>query len=173
MGASGGGSARLHGLPGESLIIGASLAKGFGVPLAVLTGSDGLLRRFEAHSQTRVHASPPSAAVLAAARRALAFNAQHGEALRARLADRVAQWRSGMAAPGIACRGGSFPVQHLPGCAHLQQALRAAGVLALAQAGDGPGALTFMLRADQTPGQLEQTMDLLEHHIRRRYARSI
>ena len=51
--------------------------------------------------------------------------------------------------------------------------LRAAGVLALAQAGDGPGALTFLLRADQTPGQLEQAMDLLEHHIRRRYARSI
>ena len=173
MGASGGGSARLHGLPGESLIIGASLAKGFGVPLAVLAGSDGLLRRFEAHSQTRVHASPPSAAVLAAARRALALNAQHGEALRARLADRVAQWRSGMAAAGIACRGGSFPVQRLPGRAHLQPALRAAGVLALAQAGDGPGALTFLLRADQTPGQLQQAMDLLEHHIRRRYARSI
>lgn len=179
MGTQGGGSARRHGLQGGydkaggHLIVGASLAKGFGVPLAVLAGSDALLRRFAAHSQTRVHASPPSAAVLAAARRALALNAQHGDALRARLADRVAQWRSGMAAAGIACRGGSFPVQRLPGCAHLQPALHAAGVLALAQAGDGPGALTFLLRADQTPRQLEQAMDLLEHHIRRRYARSV
>ncbi|MEG2964780.1 MAG: 8-amino-7-oxononanoate synthase, partial [Janthinobacterium sp.] len=51
-GAQGGGSARLHGLQGEALIIGASLAKGFGVPLAVLAGSHGLLRRFMAHSQT-------------------------------------------------------------------------------------------------------------------------
>jgi 8-amino-7-oxononanoate synthase len=178
-GAAGGGSARLHGLrggydqAGGHLIVGASLAKGFGVPLAVLAGSGALLRRFEAHSQTRVHASPPSAAVLAAARRALALNARHGDVLRARLADRVAQWRSGMAAAGIACRGGSFPVQRLPGRAHLQQALRAAGVLALAQAGGAAGALTFLLRADQAPRQLEQAMDLLEHHIRRRYERSV
>lgn len=178
-GTDGGGSARLHGLPGGydkgggHVIVGASLAKGFGVPLAVLAGSRKLLRRFAAHSQTRVHASPPSAAVLAAARRALALNARHGDALRARLADRVAQWRTGMTAAGIACRGGSFPVQRLPGRAHLRQALRAAGVLALAQAGDGPGALTFLLRADQTPRQLEQAMGLLEHHIRRRYERSV
>ncbi len=129
MGTQGGGSARLHGLQGGRVAdhVGASLAKGFGVPLAVLAGSRALLRRFAAHSQTRVHASPPSAAVLAAARRALALNAQHGDALRARLADRVAQWRGGMAAAGIACRGGSFPVQRLPGCAHLQPALRAGG----------------------------------------------
>ena len=178
-GAQGGGSAPLHGLPGGCdkagghLIVGASLAKGFGVPLAVLAGSGTLLRRFAAHSQTRVHASPPSAAVLAAGRRALTLNAQHGDALRARLAERVAQWRSGMAAAGIACRGGIFPVQRLPGRAHLQPALRAAGVLALAQGGDGAGALTFLLRADQTPRQLEQAMDLLEHHIRRRYERSV
>ncbi|MED5613136.1 aminotransferase class I/II-fold pyridoxal phosphate-dependent enzyme [Janthinobacterium sp. P210005] len=178
-GTAGGGSARLHGLPGGydkgggHLIVGASLAKGFGVPLAVLAGSGNLLRRFAARSQTRVHASPPSAAVLAAARRALALNARHGDALRARLAERVAQWRAGMAAAGIACQGGSFPVQRLPGRAHLQQVLRAAGVLSLAQAGDGPGALTFLLRADQTPRQLEQAMGLLEHHIRRRYERSV
>ncbi|PIF12918.1 aminotransferase class I/II-fold pyridoxal phosphate-dependent enzyme [Janthinobacterium sp. 13] len=178
-GTAGGGSARLHGLPGGCdkggghLIVGASLAKGFGVPLAVLAGSGNLLRRFAARSQTRVHASPPSAAVLAAARRALALNARHGDALRARLAERVAQWRAGMAAAGIACEGGSFPVQRLPGRAHLQQVLRAAGVLSLAQAGDGPGALTFLLRADQTPRQLEQVMGLLEYHIRRRYERSV
>ncbi len=178
-GAQGGGSARQHGLRGGydelggCLLIGASLAKGFGVPLAVLAGSRKLLRRFASHSQTRVHASPPSAAVLAAARRALALNTQQGDALRARLAARVAQWRTGMAAAGIACQGGSFPVQRLPGRAHLQPALRAAGVLALAQAGGGPGALTFLLRADQTPQQLEQAMDLLEHHTRRRYERSV
>ncbi|WP_226941632.1 hypothetical protein, partial [Janthinobacterium violaceinigrum] len=64
-------------------------------------------------------------------------------------------------------------VQRLPGRAHLQPALRAAGVLALAQAGGGAGALTFLLRADQTPGQLQQAMDLLEHHIRRRYERRV
>ena len=178
-GAQGGGSARRHGLrgghddQGGHLLIGASLAKGFGVPLAVLAGSASLLRRFEAHSQTRVHASPPSAAVLAAARRALALNAAHGDALRARLAARVAQWRAGMAAAGICCRGGRFPVQRLPGCAHLRDGLRDAGVLALAQTGGRAGALTFLLRAEHTPRQLEEAMDLLEHHMRRRYERRI
>ena len=178
-GPQGGGSARLHGLrggwdgQGGQLIVGASLAKGFGVPLAVLAGSHGVLRRFMAHSQTRVHASPPSAAVLAAAQRALVLNARQGDALRARLAARVAQWRAGMAAAGIASRGGSFPVQRLPGRGHLQDALRQAGVLALAQADGQAGALTFLLRADQTPGELEQAMGLLEHHIRRRYERHI
>ena len=178
-GAQGGGSARQHGLrgghdeQGGHLLIGASLAKGFGVPLAVLAGSRQLLRRFEAHSQTRVHASPPSQAVLAAARRALVLNAEHGDVLRARLADRVAQWRAGMAAAGIACRGGGFPVQRLPGCARLQEALRDAGVLALAQTGGGAGALTFLLRAEHTPRQVEKAMGLLEHHMRRRYERGI
>ncbi|MDN2709770.1 aminotransferase class I/II-fold pyridoxal phosphate-dependent enzyme [Janthinobacterium sp. SUN118] len=178
-GPHGGGSARQHGLrdghdgDGGHLLIGASLAKGFGVPLAVLAGSASLLRRFAAQSQTRVHASPPSAAVLAAARRALALNARHGDALRARLAANVAQWRAAMAAAGIACRGGSFPVQRLPGRAGLQDALREAGVLALAQAGGGSGALTFLLRADHAPAQLAQAMALLEHHTRRRYERGI
>ena len=178
-GAQGGGSARLHGLPGGSdgqggqLIIGASLAKGFGAPLAVLAGSRQLVRRFIAHSQTRVHASPPSAAVLAAARRALVLNARQGDALRARLVARVAHWRAGMKAAGIACRGGAFPVQRLPGCAHLQEVLRLAGVLALAQAGGRAGTLTFLLRADHTPAQLQEATGLLEHHIRRQYARSI
>ena len=178
-GPQGGGSARWHGLlgghddHGGHLLIGASLAKGFGVPLAVLAGSHGLLRRFAAHSQTRVHASPPSQAVLAAARRALALNAQQGDALRARLAARVAQWRAGMASAGIACRGGSFPVQRLPGCAQLQDVLRETGVLALAQTGGRAGALTFLLRADHTSRQVEKAMGLLEHHMRRRYERRI
>lgn len=54
LGQDGGGSARRHGLRGEHIVIGASLAKGFGVPLAVLAGSDGLIKRFMAHSQTRL-----------------------------------------------------------------------------------------------------------------------
>ena len=131
MGASGGGSARLHGLPGESLIIGASLAKGFGVPLAVLTGSDGLLRRFEAHSQTRVHASPPSAAVLAAARRAGA---------------QCAAWRgparqAGGPGGAVAQRDGGgrhrLPGRQLPRAAPARARLFAAGLARSGRAGAG------------------------------------
>lgn len=168
-GAEGGGSARQHGLRGDHLLIGASLAKGFGVPLAALAGGAQVLRHFQAHSQTRLHTSPPSAAVLAAAQRALDLNARHGNALRARLAANVAQWRAGMQRAGIVCQGGAFPVQRLPGYAHLQVPLAAAGVLALAQTAGGAGALTFLLRADHAPAQLAQAIGLLEHHVRRRY----
>ena len=168
-GKQGGGSARQHGLGGERLIIAASLAKGFGVPLALLGASRAVLRRFEAHSQTRVHASPPSAAVLAAARRALDINLRHGDSLRARLAANVAQWRGGMQRAGIASLGGTFPVQRLPGLARLQAPLAQAGVRALAQTDGGAGALTFLLRADHVPAQLAQVIGLLEDHVRRRY----
>lgn len=169
MGTDGGGSVRLHGLQGEHLIVGASLAKGFGVPLAVLAGGGALLRRFEAHSQTRVHASPPSAAALAAARHALDLNRRHGDALRARLAANLRYWRAGLARAGIASQGGTFPVQRLPGLAWLQAPLEQAGVRALAQAGGGAGALTFLLRADHAPAQLARVTGLLEFHLRRRH----
>ena len=169
LGQDGGGSARRHGLRGEHIVIGASLAKGFGVPLAVLAGAEGLIKRFMAHSQTRVHASPPSAAVLAAASRALAINARHGEYLRARLAANVAQWRAGLASAGSASRGGAFPVQYLPGRAHWHAPLQAAGVRALAQT----GGLTFLLRADHAPAQLAQVIGLLDCYARRRYERVI
>lgn len=174
LGPQGGGSLRAQGLRGDHILIGASLAKGFGVPLAVLAGSAAMLQRFAACSQTRVHCSPPSAAVLAAARRALDVNAQWGDVLRSRLAARVAQWRGGLAQAGIAYGGGDFPVQRLPGCAGLAGALQAAGVLALGQGQQhGQGALTFLLRADHAPHELEQAMAILKQLHRRRYGRTI
>ena len=162
LGPDGGGAARRHGLQGEHVVIAASLAKGFGVPLAVLAGGAALIGRFMARSQTRVHASPPSAAVLAASGRALDINARDGALLRARLAANLAQWRAGLAGAGIACRGGAFPVQHLPGRAHWHAALQAAGVRALAQ----QGGLTFLLRADHAPAQLARAIGLLDYFAR-------
>ena len=44
-----------------------SLAKAFGAPLAVLAGSDAFMTVFEQESATRMHCSPPSVAVIAAA----------------------------------------------------------------------------------------------------------
>lgn len=113
LGAGGGGSLRQHGIKGAPVIVGASLAKGFGVPVAVLAGSQALLRWFEARSQTRLHSSPPSVAVIEAARYALALNRGCGDALRARLRRRVRQFRERLAALRVRCSGGDFPVQSL------------------------------------------------------------
>ena len=82
LGESGGGSVRVHGLAGAPVLVGASLAKGFGTPMAALSGSRQLIARFEACSQTRRHCSPPSAAAIAAGRYALQLNRTDGDRLR-------------------------------------------------------------------------------------------
>lgn len=174
LGPRGGGTLALHGLGGPHIAVGASLAKGFGAPLAVLAGGAALLRRFDACSQTRRHASPPSAAALAAGRRALELNRRCGDALRLRLRRRVAQWRAGLAALGIEGAGGQFPAQSVPLRAGLDPwALRAGllrrGVRAVALAGAGGAALTFLLRADHAPADIDAALaalhDTLEEAI--------
>jgi 8-amino-7-oxononanoate synthase len=73
-GCGGRGAAAWHGIHGPELIVAASLAKGFGAPLAVLAGSHELIRAYEERSLCRVHCSPPSAAAVAAAAHALTLN---------------------------------------------------------------------------------------------------
>ncbi|CDG82846.1 aminotransferase class I/II-fold pyridoxal phosphate-dependent enzyme [Janthinobacterium agaricidamnosum] len=166
-GPRGGGSMARHGWSGDGVLVGASLAKAFGAPLAVLSGSAAMVARFEAHSQTRIHNSPPSCAALAAGQRALRLNRSHGAVLRQLLRQRIAWWRGALAAAGIACRGGAFPVQsvvlaaHIDGAA-LQGALRGDGIDAVLS---GRHRLTFLLRADHRPGELRAAATALRHHL--------
>ncbi len=171
IGAQGGGSVRAHGLAGAPVLAGASLAKGFGVPLAVLAGGADLIRRFEAASDTRLHASPPSVAAVAAARHALALNAACGDALRATLAAHVAGFRAALAADDLACAGGAFPVQvvRLPGWMDLaaaHAALRRDGVLAVPQYRKGAALLAFLLRADHTAADIGRAARALRHLVK-------
>jgi 8-amino-7-oxononanoate synthase len=112
-GQGGGGSLRWQGIRSPAVIVGSSLAKGFGVPMAMLAGSASLIRRFEARSETRVHCSPPSLASLHAAEHALAINRTDGDRLRQTLAQLVRRFRAGLRAIGLAADGGLFPVQIL------------------------------------------------------------
>jgi 8-amino-7-oxononanoate synthase len=81
--------------------------------MAVLAGSAAMIRGFEEQSETRVHCSPPSQAVLRAAEHALAVNRSHGDLLRGRLAQLVRRFREGLHTLGLAADGGLFPVQTL------------------------------------------------------------
>ncbi|ETX02642.1 MAG: aminotransferase class I/II [Candidatus Entotheonella factor] len=112
-GQGGGGSLRWHQVHGPNVIVVSSLAKGFGVPVAVLAGSHPLVKHFKSKSETRVHTSPPSSAVLHAAERALAINQERGDVLRSRLERLVRQFRKRLAACGLSTTGGLFPVQTL------------------------------------------------------------
>ena len=112
-GRGGGGSPRWQTITSSNVILGSSLAKGFGVPMAVLAGSATMIRSFEAQSETAVHCSPPSQADLHAAEHALAINRTHGDRLRRHLAQLVCRFRAGLRAHGLAADGGLFPVQTL------------------------------------------------------------
>lgn len=110
-GRGGGGIPRWSRLSSPHLIVVASLAKGFGVPVATVAGSGAAIRQYLARSETRVHSSPPSNAHLNAAIAALRINASRGDALRGRLATLVSQFRTGLDALGVPLTPGLFPVQ--------------------------------------------------------------
>lgn len=167
-GHGGGGSLPWHDLQGPDILVGASLAKGFGVPMAVLAGSTEMIRRFETRSVTRVHCSPPSAAVISATEHALAVNHSRGDALRWRLADRVRRFRRGLARHGVATDGGLFPVQILrtiPGlsAAVLHGALLQRGIRAvpLRRRKRGGSRLGFLITASHTVEAINQCVAVL------------
>jgi 8-amino-7-oxononanoate synthase len=110
-GRGGGGIARWSRLSSPRLIVVASLAKGFGVPVATVAGSGAVIQQYLARSETRVHCSPPSNAHLHAAIAALRINASRGDALRSHLAALVSQFRAGLGTIGVPLTPGLFPVQ--------------------------------------------------------------
>lgn len=155
-GHGGGGSLRFHQIEGPHIIVIASLAKGLGVPLAVLAGSRSEIERYCARSATRMHSSPPSMAALRAAERALALNCTEGAACRARLAGLVMLFRAELSRAGIHVAGGMFPVQTLAPMdagrvSTLQTELARRDVHVLAQRlSRGQGRICFLLNTRHT-----------------------
>jgi 8-amino-7-oxononanoate synthase len=168
-GTGGGGSLRWHGTFGPHIIVGSSLAKGFGAPLAALSGSRALIDRFREHSETRVHCSPPSVAAIHAAQRALRLNRHHGETLRRRLLGLVVRLRQRLVAAGLTPVGGlPFPVQsfradHFSPIARLFQWLRRGGVRALLSRGCTAIAesLTFLVTARHERADIDYAAEMV------------
>jgi 8-amino-7-oxononanoate synthase len=162
-GTGGGGSLRWHGAFGPHIIVGSSLAKGFGAPLAALSGSRALIDRFRERSETRIHCSPPSVAAIHAAHQALRLNRRHGETLRRRLLELVLRLRQRLIATGLMPVGGlPFPVQSFRAdrsspIARLFRWLRHGGVRALLTRGCKATAerLTFLVTARHGPADID------------------
>jgi 8-amino-7-oxononanoate synthase len=168
-GRGGAGTLAWHGVEGPELIIGSSLAKGFGAPLAVLASSARMIAKFEELSGTRVHSSPPSLAVISAARRALAINETQGDSLRGHLAKLVLHFRESLRQVGLAVRGGLFPFQTLraiPGIdpESLYRRLLSLGVRAvLGSARHAPSAaLSFLITVLHTRSDISRCVDALQ-----------
>ena len=168
-GKGGGGVLRWSGQTGPDILLGSSLAKGFGVPVAVLAGSKDLVRRFATASDTRVHCSPPSSAVIGAAAHALAVNGFQGDRLRRRLTRRIGQFRKGLAQIGLSSTGDWFPVQTLrgisgTGAVRLQHRLSQRGVQAILSrpGNEGQARLSFLITARHSAEEIDRCIDKLD-----------
>lgn len=113
-GLGGGGLLRWSNNAGNPrVLIVSSMAKAFGVPVAVLSGSKKMINQFRERSGMRVHCSQPSSASLHAASHALSQNRRFGNGLRQHLLTLVRHFRKLMTRAGFALTGGVFPVQTL------------------------------------------------------------
>ncbi len=168
----GGGSLRWHGIGGPEIVVVDSLAKGLGVPLAVLAGSRALVRSFEARSETRIHCSAPNAAAIAAGLRALAINRTYGDRLRRELLRNVTRFRAGLRRIGLAADGGLLPVQTLraPGALDvgaLQRRLVRQGIktLVLQPEPDAGPRLAFVLTARHRREDIDRAISALNESL--------
>jgi 8-amino-7-oxononanoate synthase len=164
---------RYQNIPGSNVVVISSLAKGFGVPLAVLSGSKDLVQKFKARSQTRLHCSPPSTAEIRAAQRALDLNSTDGDALRLQLAQRVHQFHRRLDEAGFTADGGFFPVQTLCLPAHLNlaavhQELLNSGIRTLLRHGcEGEARLSLIITPRHSLNEIEDTVQAIAEVVNR------
>jgi 8-amino-7-oxononanoate synthase len=164
LGPCGGGTLRSAGAGGPEVVVVASLAKAFGAPVAVIAGTRRIVRRFCESSETRVHTSPPSVAVITAAAAALDLNERDGDALRARLRALVRRFRAGVRDLGLVSVGGLFPVQTVIGTLDpyaVHGRLRGEGVQALLRRRHGRACISFALTARHRPEEIDRAVAAL------------
>ena len=169
-GRGGGGSLRWVGIHGPDVILVTSMAKAFGVPLAILSGSRAFIRQFKAKSHTRVHSSSPSAADVRAAEHALALNDRIGDSLRRRLSRLVQLFRSLMKQIGLRLVDGHFPIQLLSqdlkvDPVHLHISLKRMGVktVLLREERPHPAQLAFVISAEHRADEIRQAVRAVAH----------
>jgi 8-amino-7-oxononanoate synthase len=167
-GRGGGGVLQWSGVAGPDVLVGSSLAKGFGAPVAVIAGSDATIRSFKARSETRVHCSPPSAAVILAAESALDANDCHGDILRGRLATNVSRLRQRLTHIGFSAVGELFPFQTLAlgeGISALKthERLQQLNINAVLHRNRNARdvRLSFLLTARHRPSEIDSTVEAL------------
>lgn len=110
-GFGGGGSLRWHELESPNVLLVSSLAKGFGVPVAVFSGSTQMVEWFRMKSQTLEHCSPPCIPLLHAVEHALDVNESEGDRLRDRLAANIRSFQAILQEASFSEIGPIFPVQ--------------------------------------------------------------
>ncbi len=172
-GRGGGGMLRKAQVGGREVVMVCSMAKAFGVPMAILSGSGEVVQQFEEQSETRIHCSPPSIASLHAAENALRRNREEGDAVRKHLAQLVHFFHKRLSEIGFAGTPSLFPIQSLPPApalsivevhrSLLQSGIR--GVLHRLRHNDYPR-LSFLITARHTFHQLNSALDAISRIVR-------
>jgi 8-amino-7-oxononanoate synthase len=167
-GRGGGGMLPRLNLGGPDVLVISSLAKAFGAPVAILSGSKEIVKEFELKSETRMHCSPPSLPAIRAAQQALAVNREFGDDLRLRLASLVHRFRQPAAQAGFLCSGDHFPVQTISlasdtDASNLHRHLLDRGVRTVLHRGHDGRALrlSFLISAQHTPAEIDLATTLL------------
>ena len=169
LGLGGGGTLAWYGLGGPHISVGMSLAKGFGAPLAVLVGGKNTIERVAREGDSRIHASPPSTAAIAAAQAALASNTTGGDLLRARLVRLIGRLRQGLVRIGarilstsqLPVQSGSRSPRRSPP-AGVVTALELRGIRApVTKTCRGGLGLSMLLTARHTAGEVDRLIDAL------------
>jgi 8-amino-7-oxononanoate synthase len=113
-GSGGGGSLQWHRLESPNVLLVSSLAKGFGVPIAVFSGSRQMVEWFRKKSQTLEHCSPPCIPLLHAIEHALNINESEGDKLRYHLSANIMEFQTLLENSGFSEVGSHFPIQIIP-----------------------------------------------------------
>ena len=161
-GIGGAGTLRWLGDTPRSVVQVASLAKGYGAPLSISTGSSGFIDAVRSAAM-RWHSSPPTSADLAAADRALTAEPSNARR-RQYLGALVVRLRVGLRRLGLPALGLPFPVVSIPVGAvrgqRLLARLRGLGIRALlVRARCQPAAaLTFAISARHTAADIDRVL---------------
>jgi 8-amino-7-oxononanoate synthase len=175
LGRGGGGLLPRPGVPADRIVSITSLAKSFGVPMAVISGRQEFIEAFRAGSSVNDHCSPPSLAHLGAAEHALELNRTEGDLRRGKLFSNVRLFRNRLAVAGIRTRGGPFPVQHLEGLTRektlqLHRELKNAGLSTVLTSGHRPTGplLTLLFRAGHSQEEVRYlTETIIRFHSKK------
>lgn len=110
-GTGGGGILQWCNAGADNTITIVSLAKAFGVPMAVISGRKTFLKAFVHNSETRVSSSPVSNAHIAAGLQAVGINQILGNEKRKQLYHNVCHLKKTLKHAGFYLKGSYFPVQ--------------------------------------------------------------
>ncbi|MCB0837896.1 MAG: aminotransferase class I/II-fold pyridoxal phosphate-dependent enzyme [Bacteroidetes bacterium] len=166
-GYGGGGTLPWLGIQNENVLAGSSLAKAFGIPMAILGGSLKLISHIKRQSLMRVHCSPPSLLTVEGARQIFSLNKKEGDRRRSQLLKRVYLFQSGLKKHGIRTTRSFFPVQSLKGMnGSLIQAifekLKQEGIQCfLTRNHVFHPEITFIIRSDHSLEEVEELANLI------------